>query len=334
MLSISLEFSPDWCKWQQHSGIYPLFTASSEAASGWPWQVYICGICRYRHIMPFLCKRGTRNSTQILLPIPSEMPLSDPSRSANEEQDLCLQGDGVGRAYWRLPRWVWGVVVPGRHASWLFWALCSSDTFVLWYRALLPQKGNFQKQQRRWESIIWRLSPLWPPCTYWPVACLGTEHLTESCYGMRRLLRSTLTPSGEPTDLFRLAERAISGILQYSSIHLSGILSPHLLAGMGLWRRLEQARRWPDGSLGSGVLPAQLPNLYLRKNPVPCLCSHGRESHSGMDYCPCLLCMHIVACDRPSSYSKTSYCCAGMTWQSQTRCMELPRGEPLRAACM
>ena len=25
----------------------------------------------------------------------------------------------------------------------------SSDTFMLWYRALLPQKGNFQKQQRR-----------------------------------------------------------------------------------------------------------------------------------------------------------------------------------------
>ena len=31
------------------------------------------------------------------------------------------------------------------------------------------------------------------------------------------------------------------------------------------------------------------------------------------DSCTCLLCIHVLACDRPSSYSKTSYCCAGMT---------------------
>ena len=98
----------------------------------------------------------------------------------------------------------------------------------------------------------------------------GTEYLIENCCGMRRLLRSTLIPSGEPTDLFKLAGGAIPRILQNPPVHLSGMLSPHLWAGMGLWRRLEQARRWPDGSSGSGVLPAQLPNLYLREDPVPC----------------------------------------------------------------
>ena len=42
----------------------------------------------------------------------------------------------------------------------------------------------------------------------------GTGHLTESCCVMRRLLRSTLTPSGGPAHLFRLAGRAIFRILQ------------------------------------------------------------------------------------------------------------------------
>ena len=65
---------------------------------------------------------------------------------------------------------------------------------------------------------MWRISSLWPTRTCWPLAYLGTECLTEICCGMRRLLRSTLTPSGEPTHLFRLAEEQYPASHQ---IHLS-----------------------------------------------------------------------------------------------------------------